>query len=240
MTGIDKEKMICETCIHGISSDEAWKCGDPLEEGDPAREKWGTGDTSSYTVGCSHWKSSIHRYEPGNVHGDLKQAYEQLTIAQAKCTELELERRELAKQLSEQQANETPTRNMWSLISFPRPIVVAFAIEMERMLRRNDHKGGWEKCSDTFLLSKLFEELGEVGETLNNRSSDRLLAEAADAANILMMIADNNSDTLYNTQNIATPEMLLSKLIRLCEKSSDGNVSIAAAELRREIEKLRG
>jgi len=69
-----------------------------------------------------------------------------------------------------------------------RPALRWFAEQMELKLRANDHKGGWNQCSLQYLFEKLDEEVGELSATLTNEETIR---EAADVANIAMMIADN-------------------------------------------------
>jgi hypothetical protein len=68
-----------------------------------------------------------------------------------------------------------------------------FSHEMEQKLSSNDHKGGWKECDNFFFLDKLDEEVRELAQAvLHNQGSQRIIEEAADAANIAMMIADNN------------------------------------------------
>ena len=71
----------------------------------------------------------------------------------------------------------------------PRKAVMLFAQAMERKLKKNDYKGGWEDCSIPFLIDKLNEESKEFQTALDNRSN-RMLNESADVANILMMLCD--------------------------------------------------
>jgi NTP pyrophosphatase (non-canonical NTP hydrolase) len=74
-----------------------------------------------------------------------------------------------------------------------RPAVAWFAQAMERKLRENDHKGGWldDKCDLAFLLGKLTEERSELTRAIRERGTpEQCLDEAADVANIAMMIAD--------------------------------------------------
>lgn len=75
-----------------------------------------------------------------------------------------------------------------------------FAYEMERVLKANDHKGGWEKCDIAFFVGKLKEEQGELIEALWHYDIDDnktdvvklgIVKEAADLANIAMMVYDN-------------------------------------------------
>lgn len=68
-----------------------------------------------------------------------------------------------------------------------RPEVLAFAGEMERKLRQNDHKLHWRECALPYLRSCLD---GEVAELRAANSLDAIRAEAADVANLAMMIAD--------------------------------------------------
>lgn len=82
-----------------------------------------------------------------------------------------------------------------------RPEVARFAIDMEYVLLANDHKGGWgpeQNPANTiqFFKDKLEEEVDELRYEMNEIDEDRgdpskLLQEAADVANIAMMIADN-------------------------------------------------
>ncbi len=79
-----------------------------------------------------------------------------------------------------------------------RPEVRWFAQEMERQLRANDHKGGWQEMSPFVLGRRLLEEYEELLSAClaAQRTPDRLpfhssvLEEAADVANFAMMIAD--------------------------------------------------
>lgn len=84
----------------------------------------------------------------------------------------------------------------------PRDTVQWFSVKMENRLRKNDHKGGWDRENGDFLSDKLKEEFEEVQELLkklnfdiilikNKRTRTKLINECADLANIAMMIADN-------------------------------------------------
>jgi hypothetical protein len=48
----------------------------------------------------------------------------------------------------------------------PRPKVAAFAELMEKALRENDYKGGWDRCKPKWLLARACEELAELVDTL--------------------------------------------------------------------------
>jgi len=74
-----------------------------------------------------------------------------------------------------------------------RPEVRAFAVEMEKRLRKNDKKGGWRWCGTDWLLCRCVQELGELFSAIdrNGYNSGPVVRECADAANFLMMLADN-------------------------------------------------
>lgn len=68
-----------------------------------------------------------------------------------------------------------------------------FSQEMERELRHNDHKPGWIGDDLTSLLFRVYDEVRELREALSDEEMDpvKVIAEAADVANMAMMIADN-------------------------------------------------
>lgn len=75
-----------------------------------------------------------------------------------------------------------------------REPVIWFADKMESRLQANDHKGklGWRECDMDYLQVKLLEELSEAMMAIRSREGhDDPVDELADAANILMMMADN-------------------------------------------------
>ena len=84
-----------------------------------------------------------------------------------------------------------------------RPEVQRFAELMERVLRENDHKGGWEDESEDYLIERLEGEAHELRRALclrcqtclarnmDDPDSSEVLHEAADVANFAMMIACN-------------------------------------------------
>jgi len=83
-----------------------------------------------------------------------------------------------------------------------RPAIMRFAQLMERELRENDYKGGWEDMSDEELVFRTKEELMELeramhtscpycGDKMKHLDNDDVRSEAADVANFLMMIVDN-------------------------------------------------
>lgn len=74
-----------------------------------------------------------------------------------------------------------------------RPALRRFAVAMERKLRANDYKGGWEDEPLEYLIDHAWDELHELNKSLFPESSaDPALCvdEAADIANYCMMIAD--------------------------------------------------
>jgi hypothetical protein len=79
-----------------------------------------------------------------------------------------------------------------------RPEVQAFAEAMELKLRENDNKGGWKKDSPVKLFMRAKREFLEADDALSvflfdvsEPHTNQVLAEFADVANFLMMIADN-------------------------------------------------
>lgn len=76
-----------------------------------------------------------------------------------------------------------------------RPEVRAFAQLMEDKLRANDWKGGWKSDFSGDLLRRAHEELGELDDEMASGNPDMfdnsaIANEAADVANMLMMVVD--------------------------------------------------
>lgn len=83
-----------------------------------------------------------------------------------------------------------------------RPVTIReslrnFVIEMEKVLRDNDYKGGWKAESLEYLIKRAMTELGELSDALlryqHNDHQDNaamVVREAVDVANYMMMIAD--------------------------------------------------
>jgi predicted RNase H-like HicB family nuclease len=84
----------------------------------------------------------------------------------------------------------TPTPTTEQIV-YLRPAVKFFAEHMEIILRRNDSKGGWEGEDAHYLLGCLREEMNEFEHALLYESKARIVNEAVDVANYLMMIVDN-------------------------------------------------
>ncbi|HKY40736.1 MAG TPA: hypothetical protein VJN18_32600 [Polyangiaceae bacterium] len=84
-----------------------------------------------------------------------------------------------------------------------RPVVQWFAEQMERKLRENDHKGGWDADNKYSLMNRIGQELRELravarkyaelhfGDTTREQLAERGVREAADVANMAMMVADH-------------------------------------------------
>lgn len=76
----------------------------------------------------------------------------------------------------------------------PREEVVWFAKQMEVKLAQNDHKSHWTGEQDYRLLAGLDSEIRELKQELirgpNSMNADPIIEEAADVANMAMMIAD--------------------------------------------------
>ena len=75
-----------------------------------------------------------------------------------------------------------------------RESVKQFADAMEKVLARNDHKDGWEKCTNLYLIQRMIEEASEVLQRLDAGELGDMAEEAIDVANFAMMIYDNNAD----------------------------------------------
>ena len=75
-----------------------------------------------------------------------------------------------------------------------RESVKQFAEAMEKVLARNDHKEGWEECTNLYLIQRMIEEASEVLQMLDAGELGDMAEEAIDVANFAMMIYDNNMD----------------------------------------------
>ncbi len=74
-----------------------------------------------------------------------------------------------------------------------RPEVKAFAIAMEKKLRKKDHKGGWQNEPIGYLFEGIEREKDEL-ERATGWDRTAALEEAVDVANFAMMIFDNISN----------------------------------------------
>jgi NTP pyrophosphatase (non-canonical NTP hydrolase) len=92
-----------------------------------------------------------------------------------------------------------------------RPKVRAFAQAMERELRANDWKGGWEEMDKHEIISRLYEEMQELREEVLRPQASiidaQVLKESVDVANFAMFMADIFG-TLPTTPDDAAPDLL--------------------------------
>lgn len=73
-----------------------------------------------------------------------------------------------------------------------------FVLEMEKKLLENDHKGGWSFDSIASLTLRVKEEFDELRDAVlahlasgDEATALNVVEEAADVANMVMMVADN-------------------------------------------------
>ncbi len=71
-----------------------------------------------------------------------------------------------------------------------RPEVQRFAEAMERRLRANEHKSGWQSCDSSFLMGELEKNYDALWKLQPTDKVD-ILCRCANIANFAMMIADN-------------------------------------------------
>jgi NTP pyrophosphatase (non-canonical NTP hydrolase) len=73
-----------------------------------------------------------------------------------------------------------------------RPDLQEFVLDMERVLRANDYKGGWKDCFATQMADRIDEELDELFDELDEDypSTENTMKEAVDVANMAMMVWD--------------------------------------------------
>jgi hypothetical protein len=72
-----------------------------------------------------------------------------------------------------------------------RESVKWFSGEIEKKLKKNDHREGWEDCKNTYLLNLLKEHIKKLEADLINQDDKRIIPSTADLGAIAMMIADN-------------------------------------------------
>lgn len=76
-----------------------------------------------------------------------------------------------------------------------REAVKWFAEQMEKKLRENEGKGGWDNCNIYWLIQRIREETNELLSAVNlhrdlGATKENIIREAADVANFAMMMAD--------------------------------------------------
>lgn len=86
--------------------------------------------------------------------------------------------------------------------------VLRFTDEMERVLKKNDYKGGWQDCDINYLRFRLVEEVGEyfasqastadacgdkvTAEEWREKCKNNIKEELIDIANFAMMLWDRS------------------------------------------------
>ncbi len=99
-----------------------------------------------------------------------------------------------------------------------RDCVFALAEKMEERLQANEHKGHWSECTDEYLIRRAMGELSELSAAVANFREDagdpeanarslqefaqRVLHEAADVANFVMMLSDNVASATQEAPNV--------------------------------------
>lgn len=68
--------------------------------------------------------------------------------------------------------------------------VARFAVTMEQVLNRNNHKTGWDDMSYDELMVRMREEIKELSDAIDCGAYQSIIGEAADVANFLMFIAE--------------------------------------------------
>jgi len=81
-----------------------------------------------------------------------------------------------------------------TVMAVVNPRLDRFVVRMRRKLAlpQNQAKGDWRNESDLWLLSRLQAELSEMATALDLGDREGFADECADAANVLMMLADNS------------------------------------------------
>lgn len=64
-----------------------------------------------------------------------------------------------------------------------------FSAEMEKQLQANEHKGGWQDCTNEYLAGKLKKNLSKMEGCISHSEFRR---RCANIANFAMMLADND------------------------------------------------
>jgi len=85
-------------------------------------------------------------------------------------------------------------KGCYSHSNVPRPAVMRFAEAMERVLQKNDYKGGWDECKLSYLIDRIKGEYGEAREKWDMVKSREdyggVAEELIDVANFCMMFWD--------------------------------------------------
>jgi hypothetical protein len=80
----------------------------------------------------------------------------------------------------------------------PRKAVMEFAHDMEKQLRVNDHKCGWDSASYEFLSERILANSYSLYSEFSKEVKDKkeIAIRSANIANYAMMIADNEGEHL--------------------------------------------
>lgn len=78
-------------------------------------------------------------------------------------------------------------------IADTRDSLKRFAVEMEKRLRKNEWKGGWEDLSRREVFQSLIDEAMSLWSAVEERNSERIKKKSADVANFAMMLYHNES-----------------------------------------------
>ncbi|MEK4149042.1 hypothetical protein NST02_18425 [Robertmurraya sp. FSL W8-0741] len=80
----------------------------------------------------------------------------------------------------------------------PRKVVSEFAHDMDKQLKVNDHKGGWNDEEHHFLSAQLAKNMFALNHELKKLNKDKheITIRCANIANFAMMIADNEGEHL--------------------------------------------
>ena len=72
-----------------------------------------------------------------------------------------------------------------------RPLVSWWAQQMERVLRRNDYKRGWERMRPWAIHKRLVDELEELTQALAGTSNSNIVDELVNISNYCAFMAWN-------------------------------------------------
>jgi len=78
----------------------------------------------------------------------------------------------------------------------PRKEIKVFAEIMEAKLSQHDDRPHWNDEELDYLVARFDEEVKEFKEAIKSKNPNHIILEAADVANMAMMIADTGSVTL--------------------------------------------
>lgn len=80
----------------------------------------------------------------------------------------------------------------------PRKDVMEFAHDMEKQLKSNEHKGGWNRSQAEFLSRELQRNFVKLASEIDKADKDKheIIIRCANIANFAMMIADNEGEHL--------------------------------------------